>query len=606
MEFLKPNVTELRKMLNGKNKDVIKEFIDYMYNHFDREDLDNLTPFMKSKSTIYHTTKKQYINLIVNISNNSYFRETFADALSQNEVSTKLYTQLIWQDYGISTKKFLKKIKKRLKLPEMEIGGYRYEDEKNLEGDLSFIIRYVNSYSKQDILYIKNDFKEILRFFHPIPYDYNLLPQELPMQSDFTYSNESKIFTFIKTFKGMLDNNLIKFNKSGEKPLSKTLKIVKQSISINEFHNDSDIDSLATDMLIRSFKYYSSDFKKRETTTLKTFVKLQFEDIYYYPILRILASHLKRIQLGGISGNQKELFALVKRIIENMPRDNWVGVENIVNYTHYRKEYFDFESQRKTRTYTMECDIVDAEEKCIGDRTIYVEEARATVFHEPILKATFFYLGALGLMELKYNKPSMSADLNIRAKGKPYISVWDSLKYVKLTELGKYVFGFSKSYTPKEQVVVPLSELKFDEFKPIITLSKENIIAIAKLEPFVEKLDDSRYILSYSKLFKDCDNSKALKLKIDGFYKNIEKNPPKVFIQFFEKAVKNSNLMKRNLKQIVIELKDNRELLNLFMTNRKLQELFIKAEGYRIIVLKEDIAKVTKIVKDNGFFVEFC
>ena len=63
--------------------------------------------------------------------------------------------------------------------------------------------------------------------------------------------------------------------------------------------------------------------------------------------------------------------------------------------------------------------------------------------------------------------------------------------------------------------------------------------------------------------------------------------------------------MKKNLKQVVIELEENRELLNLFMNNRKLQELIIKAEGYRIIVLKNDIPKVTKIAKDNGFFVEF-
>jgi hypothetical protein len=41
------------------------------------------------------------------------------------------------------------------------------------------------------------------------------------------------------------------------------------------------------------------------------------------------------------------------------------------------------------------------------------------------------------------------------------------------------------------------------------------------------------------------------------------------------------------------------------MTNQNLQKLFIKAEGYRIIVLKDDISKVTKIAKDNGFFVEF-
>jgi hypothetical protein len=96
-----------------------------------------------------------------------------------------------------------------------------------------------------------------------------------------------------------------------------------------------------------------------------------------------------------------------------------------------------------------------------------------------------------------------------------------------------------------------------------------------------------------------------LRLKIDSFYNKIEKNPPKVFVDFFNNMIKESNLMNQNLKQIVIELKDNKRLLNLFMTNQNLQKLFIKAEGYRIIVLKNDIPKVTKIAKDNGFFVEF-
>jgi len=211
----------------------------------------------------------------------------------------------------------------------------------------------------------------------------------------------------------------------------------------------------------------------------------------------------------------------------------------------------------------------------------------------------------LGLIELKYNTP-VSNYLQIKAKKEEYISIWDGLKYIRFTELGKYVFGFSKKYkplltTPKKKV----SKLKFDEFKPIITVDALDAITIAKLEPFTDKLDNNRYILSYTKFFKDSKNLKALKLKIDNFYKKIEPNPPKVFIEFFENMIKESNLLKRNLKQIVIELKDNKRLLNLFMTNQKLQKLFIKAEGYRIIVLKDDISKVTKIVEDNGFFVEF-
>ena len=127
----------------------------------------------------------------------------------------------------------------------------------------------------------------------------------------------------------------------------------------------------------------------------------------------------------------------------------------------------------------------------------------------------------------------------------------------------------------------------------------------AKLEPFTEKYDKGRYILSYAKIFKDCKSRKILDIKIDNFYNNIEKNPPQIFKDFFEQIKKDSNMLKRDLSQIVIELKDNKKLLNLFLKNKKLQDLIIKAEGYRVIVNKKDIPKLTKIVKDNGFFIEF-
>jgi hypothetical protein len=41
------------------------------------------------------------------------------------------------------------------------------------------------------------------------------------------------------------------------------------------------------------------------------------------------------------------------------------------------------------------------------------------------------------------------------------------------------------------------------------------------------------------------------------------------------------------------------------MKNKKLQELIVKAQGYKILVLQKNIAKVSKILKENGFFVEF-
>jgi len=96
-----------------------------------------------------------------------------------------------------------------------------------------------------------------------------------------------------------------------------------------------------------------------------------------------------------------------------------------------------------------------------------------------------------------------------------------------------------------------------------------------------------------------------LTLKIDGFYKQIASNPPKVFFDFFDKIKQRADLLEKESKLITIKLKNNKELLELFMTNKKLQEITVKAQGFRVLVLKDDILKLKKICSENGFFVEF-
>ncbi|MDQ7066849.1 MAG: hypothetical protein Q9M40_01960 [Sulfurimonas sp.] len=318
----------------------------------------------------------------------------------------------------------------------------------------------------------------------------------------------------------------------------------------------------------------------------------KFEDRYYFFITRILLSHLKKVRFDHHYGSEKSLFSSLTVIINELPKESWVSMENILKFSKYRDLKVHLEYEGKTDNYIFSAQ--DGEYSC--DSHYY------PLFFEPVLKGGFFYLAALGLCEIKYDTPK--SEYGIKAKEKEYISTWDSLKYVKLTPLGKYVFGLSESYEQKAIKKVT-KELKFDEYKPIITIAASDSITQAKLEPYTDKYDTNRYILSHTKIFRDCKNTKALELKIEAFYKQIEKNPPQVFKDFFDEIKKNQNLLKRDLKQVVIELNNNKKLLNLFMKNKKLQELVIKAEGFRIIVLKENVVKLTKIVKENGFFVEF-
>jgi len=309
---------------------------------------------------------------------------------------------------------------------------------------------------------------------------------------------------------------------------------------------------------------------------------------------------MRKVKFGKYSDGQMELFNITQILVDTMPKDDWVECDALINSCNYRDYRIDLESHYATERYYMD---VDAKKERYGDDKIYAEEDyyNALVF-EPMIRGMFFYLGALGIVELKYNAPVSSHA--IKAKGKPYISLWDGLKYIKLTSLGRYIFDYAESYTPRKRVSTT-SSVKFDEYKPIITIDSNDTIMFAKLEPYSEKLDKSRVILTYSKIFQNCKSRKILEMKIDKFYTLFNEPVPHLFDLYFDEILEKSGLLTRDLNQIVIELKNDKQLLNLFMTNRRLQDLVVKASGYRVIVSKNDMPKLTKIVKENGFFVEF-
>jgi len=522
--------------------------------------------------------------------------------LSSTELSNYLYKNLIWSNSLDTIEVEVKYQHTFLKDSSVRYGVTQTKQD----GNLLFITRltresygFYDTDEEFDKLIINREIRALLKILFVIPDDFNLEPVTNLDETEFTYSNENEVFNFINVISEMLSNNLVEFGKTNEKPLAKTLNILKSSTGINEFYSDKKLDSFATDMLTRSFSYYywaAKKFKESELDSLKEFTLEKFQDKYYFFITRILVSHLKKIRYDHHYLKEYKMFNVLTAILSDLPKDSWVEMQNILKYCDYREYRFDLENKYRTDNYKFECDIGGRES------SLYVQDDYNVIFFEPILKGVFFYLGALGLVELKYDKPK--SPYHVKAKGKEYISTWDSLKYVKMTQLGKYVFGFKDSY---EQKVIEkkTTKLKFDEYKPIITIDVKDTITQAKLEPYTDKYSEGKYILSYAKIFRDCKNIKALELKIDSFYKLIEANPPQIFKDFFAEIKDNKNLLKRDLSQVVIELKDNKKLLNLFMKNKKLQELVIKAQGYRVIVSKIDIPKLTKIVKDNGFFVEF-
>lgn len=605
MEFMEIKKNDLRILLNNFYLRDLEPIFNYIINNFEKEDIKalGLPNTIYDKTKHYKLNKTFIVNLLIQIKESSYFTQCFYNVLNKNKASNYIYEQLIWKMNYLDSQELNKQID--IKLKEIKEIGYYHKDYM-LDNELALVERciYHTYSSKKDILKLNNNIDKLLKLFYPIPHDYHLQAITVASDTKYHYNNEDGVLLFIQSIEEMLNNRLIEFGKTNEKPMVKSLNLLKSSNLIEDFYQEKKINLLALDMLTRSFYYYQTrfEFKSKPLDTLKLYMEQQLKSGFKFTISRLFTSHLKKVRFGKYQNEEKELFDIFKHLMRHMPTEGWVAFENILNYTYYRELYFDFEDTYRTQGY----EFVSNQKNNYGDenKILEVGDHHAELFHEPVLKGIFFYMASLGLVELKYNDP-ISPYEEIKAKDKPYISVWDGLQYAKLTKLGAYIFEHTSSYIPKMIKLKKTTKVRFDEFKPIITVDKTDVLFIAKLEAYTDKLDDEHYILSYTKLFRGCKSLKELKVKIEDFYTKIEKNPPKVFKEFFEEVFENANPMKRNLKQVVIELKNNKKLLNLFISNHKLQELFIKAEGYRIIVFKEDIPKVTKIVKENGFFLEF-
>lgn len=610
MEFIRLNKKKIRELCNKATKkelmellNICEEFINFelKYRKY------SLKLQSKTKRTV--ATKDNYVSLFTELFEDNEFKAKLYNKLIKTELSKYLYESLVWENGFLPTEEVSRKYNYQFKKYIPEWYGEKIERlPNNLFADnISLVSRkVVFEYNKivADVLFINDSIKKLLQLIMPLPQNYYLKAVEVARKCEYHYNNEVGVLEFVDTIYPMLENNLVAFNTTKIKPLAKSLNILKQTSGIEEFYSEKKLNSLATDMLTRSFaNYYWKNrhkFEQPQYNAIKHFLLAEFGGHFDFMISRIFLSHLKKVRYDSYYQDDTEIFDTIKWIVSQMPQENYVSMKNILEFCKYREIEIDIDASNKRYDYVMDCDIITENGKIT--ETLRVGYYYDILMFEPLLKAAFFYLGAFGLFELEYEEPYSL--YTITAKDKEYISHWDGLEYVKLTELGKYVFGLRKDYEYKKETK-RVAKIKFDEYKPIITVDKSDIITQAKLESFADKYDTNRYILSYTKLFKDVKSKKALEMKIESFYKQIGQKPPKVFDDFFDEVRANANLLKRNLKQVVIELQNNKKLLHFLMHNKKIQELITKAEGYRIIVAKENIPKLTKILKENGFFVDF-
>ena len=209
----------------------------------------------------------------------------------------------------------------------------------------------------------------------------------------------------------------------------------------------------------------------------------------------------------------------------------------------------------------------------------------------PFVKGFLFLLAAWGILEIAYE------DMDLQSP-----SYYDSVRYFRLTELGRYLLGRSPLYVP---VVGP--EVGFD-------LEEERLLFRSKhpdnpYEPLVDAIAEPvgahRFRVSEASFLANCGSSEDLEKNIALFRQYVCACPPPVWEDFFHhlrsKSVPWEKVSPRKFE--VYRVPQNVELLRLLSSDELLRQCVRRAEGYMVLVETHRLPEVRQRLKEFGFLL---
>ena len=184
-----------------------------------------------------------------------------------------------------------------------------------------------------------------------------------------------------------------------------------------------------------------------------------------------------------------------------------------------------------------------------------------------------------------------------------HLSPFDSIDYVRLTDLGRYALGITDEYIAPEQEHVAYFEL--DPERLIIR-------SLVEPNPYAQLLTDTSVAISRNRFetsalsfLANCHTKADVESKISIFRQFISSDLPPLWEQFFQQLLRHCHPLKEDktgYKRYVLD-PSNRDLIQLVTTDPVLRQVVIRAEGYRIMVKNDDLNKFENQLKKHGYLL---
>lgn len=402
----------------------------------------------------------------------------------------------------------------------------------------------------------------------------------------------------------------LNFINSGEISTTRNSKITKDSkknmlkyCNISEYYpNTKGLDYLKTETICLLLSNMDKKYREENYFNEKNIKKIVdsfmegkiFDTKISFPYSTAFLSYLKGIK--NIWKTQEKTVKVcenLKNILKEIKEDYYVSVENIIKAFIYRDEKIELIDYKDAIDY-LYINEVNYERTKIVSYENYIDYVII-----PFIKSYLFILSIMGVFEIFYSKPSNCENLYLKNE---YLSKYDGIKYIKLTNLGKYIFGLNENYDYLKNN--EKEEIQLDDKRFLITIIGDAPVKRIFLEKIGKKIGINLYKITKDSFLRKIENYSDLIERIDKFKKIIcSDDIPKNWEEFFENLAQKFNSIQEVKNYTVLKIKPDKDLLELINKDKRFKDLVLKAEKYHLLLENEKMEEVTKILKGYGYFI---
>lgn len=315
------------------------------------------------------------------------------------------------------------------------------------------------------------------------------------------------------------------------------------------------------------------------------------------------ASNFSKLFLPHISGikrdydlthNAHELMRSLQQSLLTLNSSMWISIEQLLYQTRC---FFEHKSrlailiQEPISYYDIGFKLHDKN----ADKPIKYDEIITRVNHH-IIKSALLAMASWGIIEIAY-------DPTTTANGLSYLT--DALRYVRLTNLGKYVFGKAKFYQLPTTMVNTCKDFELNADRLLIKVLNPNSKGSFALGKIAAPITPQLYRTDFSVFLKECNTKDDIEKNIDLFKKYIANEPPQIWADFFNAMLERTNALKKVKTNYItrsIDAKD-KELQDIIMHDPNIKQYILRAEGYVVLIEQAHLNDVNNILKTYGYTI---